>query len=133
MSIELMMLIYSAALFLAIILAQAGLAIAQNGLANQAGSRDNLAEPTVLRQRMHRLTANMQENLVLFAIAVLAANAAGVSNETTVMGASIFFLCSRCACDCLCLWLADDSPAVLFCRFVRHRHHWLASCQCLIE
>ena len=91
MSIELMMLIYSAALFLAIILAQAGLAIAQNGLANQAGSRDNLAEPTVLRQRMHRLTANMQENLVLFAIAVLAANAAGVSNETTVMGASIFF------------------------------------------
>jgi uncharacterized MAPEG superfamily protein len=33
----------------------------------------------------------MQENLVLFAIAVLAANAAGVSNETTVMGASIFF------------------------------------------
>ena len=69
MSIELMMLIYSAALFLAIILAQAGLAIAQNGLANQAGSRDNLAEPTVLRQRMHRLTANMQENLVLFAIA----------------------------------------------------------------
>jgi uncharacterized MAPEG superfamily protein len=85
------MLVYSAALFLAIILAQAGLAIAQNGLANQAGSRDNLAEPTVLRQRMHRLTANMQENLVLFAIAVLAANAAGVSNETTVMGASIFF------------------------------------------
>jgi uncharacterized MAPEG superfamily protein len=84
-------LVYSAALFLAIILAQAGLAIAQNGLANQAGSRDNLAEPTVLRQRMHRLTANMQENLVLFAIAVLAANAAGVSNETTVMGASIFF------------------------------------------
>ena len=91
MSIELMMLVYSAALFLAIILAQAGLAIAQNGLANQAGSRDNLAEPTVLRQRMHRLTANMHENLVLFAIAVLAANAAGVSNETTVMGASIFF------------------------------------------
>ena len=91
MSIELMMLVYSAALFLAIILAQAGLAIAQNGLANQAGSRDNLAEPTVLRQRMHRLTANMQENLVLFAIAVLAANAAGVSNETTVVGASIFF------------------------------------------
>ena len=91
MSIELMMLVYSAALFLAIILAQAGLAIAQNGLANQAGSRDNLAEPTFLRQRMHRLTANMQENLVLFAIAVLAANAAGVSNETTVMGASIFF------------------------------------------
>lgn len=91
MSVELMMLIYSAALFLAIILAQAGLAIAQNGLMTQAGSRDNLPEPTVLRQRMQRLTANMQENLVLFAIVVLAASVAGVSNETTVMGASLFF------------------------------------------
>lgn len=91
MSVELLMLVYSGALFLAIILAQAGLAIAQNGLLTQAGSRDNLPEPTVLRQRMQRLTANMQENLVLFAIAVLAASAAGVSNETTVMGASLFF------------------------------------------
>ncbi|MEP4146041.1 MAG: MAPEG family protein [Halioglobus sp.] len=91
MSVELSMLVYSGALFLVIILAQAGLAIAQNGLLTQAGSRDNLPEPTVLRQRMQRLTANMQENLVLFAIAVLAASAAGVSNETTVMGASLFF------------------------------------------
>ena len=91
MTVELLMLVYSGALFLAIILAQAGLAIAQNGLMNQAGSRDSLPEPTVLRQRMQRLTANMQENLIMFAIAVLAANAAGVSNETTVMGASLFF------------------------------------------
>lgn len=91
MSVELLMLVYSGALFLVIILAQAGLAISQNGLMNQAGSRDSLPEPTVLRQRMQRLTANMQENLVMFAIAVLAANAAGVSNETTVMGASLFF------------------------------------------
>ena len=91
MSVELSMLVYSGALFLVIILAQAGLAIAQNGLLTQAGSRDNLPEPTVLRQRMQRLTANMQENLVLFAIAILAASAAGVSNETTVMGASLFF------------------------------------------
>lgn len=91
MSIELLMLAYSAALFLVIILAQAGLAIAQNGLMAQAGSRDNLPEPTVVRQRLQRLTANMQENLVLFAVAVLVASAAGISNETTVLGASIFF------------------------------------------
>jgi uncharacterized MAPEG superfamily protein len=45
----------------------------------------------VLRKRLQRLTANMQENLVMFAIVVLAANAAGVSNDTTVMGASLFF------------------------------------------
>jgi uncharacterized MAPEG superfamily protein len=91
MSVELTMLVYSAALFFLIILVQAGLAIAQNGLMAQAGSRDNLPEPSVLRKRLLRLTSNMQENLVLFAIVVLVANAAGVSNETTALGASIFF------------------------------------------
>ena len=91
MSVELLMLAYSAALFIVIILAQAGLAIDQNGLMAQAGSRDNLPEPTVVRQRMQRLSANMQENLVLFAVVVLVASAAGISNETTALGASIFF------------------------------------------
>ncbi len=33
----------------------------------------------------------MQENLVMFAIVVLAANAAGISNDTTVLGATVFF------------------------------------------
>ena len=91
MSVELMMLVYSALLLLLIILAQAGLAISQNGLMAQAGSRDSLAEPSVLRKRMQRLTANMLENLVIFAIVVLAANAAGISNDTTVLGATLFF------------------------------------------
>jgi uncharacterized MAPEG superfamily protein len=91
MSVELMMLTYSAALLLIIILAQAGFAISQNGLMAQAGSRDSLPEPTVLRKRLHRLTVNMQENLLLFAIVVLVANAAGISNDATALGASIFF------------------------------------------
>jgi uncharacterized MAPEG superfamily protein len=91
MSVELLMLLYSALLFLVIILAQAGLAISQNGLMAQAGSRDNLPEPTVLRQRLQRLSANMQENLVMFAVVVLVASAAGVSNDATAMGASVFF------------------------------------------
>ena len=91
MTVELTMLVYSTLLFLLIIFVQAGLAIQQNGLTAQAGSRDSLPEPTVLRQRLQRLTANMQENLVFFGIAVLAANAAGVSNDTTVLGAQLFF------------------------------------------
>ena len=91
MSIELSMLVYSALLFLLIILVQASLGIVQNGLMAQAGSRDNLQEPTVLRKRLQRLTANLQENLLMFAIVVLAANAAGVSNDTTALGASLFF------------------------------------------
>jgi uncharacterized MAPEG superfamily protein len=85
------MLLYSALLFLVIILVQAGLGISQNGLMAQAGNRDNLPEPTVLRQRLQRLSANMQENLVMFAVVVLVASAAGVSNDATVLGASVFF------------------------------------------
>mgnify|MGYP001823228671 FL=1 len=91
MSVELLMLVYSAVLFLVVIVLQAGLAIGQNGLMAQAGSRDSLPEPTILRNRLQRLTANIQENLVIFAIVVLVANAAGVSNDTTALGASIFF------------------------------------------
>lgn len=91
MSVELLMLLYSALLFLVIIIVQAGLGISQNGLMAQAGNRDNLPEPTVLRQRLQRLSANMQENLVLFAVVVLVASAAGVSNDATVLGASVFF------------------------------------------
>lgn len=91
MSVELLMLLYSALLLLVIILVQAGLGIAQNGLMAQAGSRDSLPEPTVLRKRLQRLSANMQENLVIFAAVVLVASAAGVSNDTTAQGATIFF------------------------------------------
>ena len=91
MSVELSMLVYSTLLFLVIILAQAAFAISQNGLLAQAGSRDSLPEPSMLRQRLQRLTANMQENLVMFAIVVLVAQAAGVSNSTTAMAASLFF------------------------------------------
>ena len=91
MSVELLMLVYSAVLFLVVIVVQAGLAISQNGLMAQAGSRDNLSDPTVLRKRLQRLSANIQENLVMFAIVVLVANAAGVSNDTTALGATIFF------------------------------------------
>ncbi len=91
MSVELTMLLYSAGLFLLIILGQAGLAIQQNGLMAQAGSRDSLPEPTVLRARMQRLTANMQENLILFAAVVLVATVGGATNEATALAATIFF------------------------------------------
>ncbi|MCX2980528.1 MAPEG family protein [Halieaceae bacterium IMCC14734] len=90
MSVELMMLLYSTLLLLVVILAQAGLAIMQNGLMAQAGSRDSLPEPSVVRLRLQRLTANLQENLIMFAAVILIANAAGVSNTTTALGASIF-------------------------------------------
>ena len=91
MSVELLMLVYSAVLFLVIIIVQAGMGISQNGLMAQAGSRDELPEPSLLLSRLLRLSANMQANLLLFAIVVLVASAAGVSNDTTAMGAMVFF------------------------------------------
>lgn len=91
MTTELYMLLFSILLFFAIIMIQALLAISQNGLPAQAGSRDGLPEPTVLRQRLQRLTANLQENLVMFGALVLIAHAAGISNASTALGASLFF------------------------------------------
>ena len=91
MTTELLMLLNSTALFFVIIIAQALIAIGQNGLSAQAGSRDRLADPSVLRKRLQRLTANMQENLVMFGLVVFIAHAAGVSNDQTALGASLFF------------------------------------------
>ncbi len=85
------MLLNSTILFFIIIIAQALVAIGQNGLSAQAGSRDNLAAPTVLRKRLQRLTVNFQENLLMFGLVVLIAHAADVSNNQTVLGASLFF------------------------------------------
>lgn len=91
MSTDLLMLLNTTVLFFVIIIAQALIAIRQNGLSAQAGSRDNLAEPTVLRKRLQRLTGNLQENLLMFGLVVLIAHAAGASNDQTALGASLFF------------------------------------------
>jgi uncharacterized MAPEG superfamily protein len=62
-----------------------------NGVAAQAGPRDNLPEPSVLHARMTRLRSNMIENLLVFTPIVLVAHVIGVTNETTVLGAQLFF------------------------------------------
>lgn len=91
MTVELTMLLYSTILFLLIILVPATDAINKNGPEAMGGARDNLPEPPVFRKRALRLRDNMLENIVMFAAVVLIANAAGVSNENTVLGAQIFF------------------------------------------
>lgn len=91
MTTELSMLLFSTLLFFAIIMVQALMGIFQLGLAAQAGSRDNLPQPNQFRQRLQRLTANLQENLVMFAVLVLVAHVAGVANDNTALGATIFF------------------------------------------
>lgn len=55
------------------------------------GNRDEAREaPTGWNARMRRTSANMNENLLLFAVLVLVAHVAGKANATTALGAEIF-------------------------------------------
>jgi len=91
MSIELTMLVWAAVLTLiqAVIGVQG--ALNQVGLPMLAGNRENLPVITGWGGRAKRAHANMVENLVLFAVLVLAAQVAGKTNDMTALGAQIFF------------------------------------------
>lgn len=91
MTTELTMLILSVGLLMLILLIQASAGILSNGLLAQAGSRDELPEKKVFHARVTRLRDNMMENLLLFAPVVLVAQAVGLSNAMTVLGAQLFF------------------------------------------
>jgi uncharacterized MAPEG superfamily protein len=62
----------------------------QVGLATLAGNREGMPEVKGWGGRAARAHRNMLENLVLFAILVLAAVVAGKTNDTTLLGAQIF-------------------------------------------
>lgn len=91
MTVELTMLLYSTLLLLVLIGIPAVESILKNGALVQAGSRDDMPEPTLFNKRATRLSNNMIENLALFAPLVLIANVAEISTGTTVLGAQIFF------------------------------------------
>ena len=63
----------------------------QVGLPALAGNREDLPALTGWAGRARRAHLNMLENLLLFAIAVLVAHAAGRANATTALGAAMFF------------------------------------------
>jgi uncharacterized MAPEG superfamily protein len=91
MTPELYYLVWSAALTLITCLVAVSGATLQVGLPALAGNREGLPEITGWAGRAQRAHRNMLENLVLFAILVLAAKLAGVSNATTLLGAQLFF------------------------------------------
>jgi len=91
MTIELTMLVYSAALLLALIFVQATSAILAQGVPAMAGNRDDLPPPKPFQARTRRLVDNHREGLTLFAPLILAAAVAHVSNGSTVLGAQLFF------------------------------------------
>ena len=91
MTADLQMLVWSAALaLLQMVVASVG-AQGQVGLPALAGNREDLPAITGWAGRARRAHANMLENLVVFAIVILVAHAAGKANATTALGAALFF------------------------------------------
>ena len=91
MTPELIYLVWSAVLTFVLMLIAVSGATLQVGLPTLAGNREGMPEMTNWAGRAERAHSNMLENLVLFAILVLVAHAAGVRNAMTVLGAQLFF------------------------------------------
>ena len=88
---ELHLLVWSVALCVVQMLVAVTGAQLQVGLPRLVGNREALPEATGWAGRAARAHRNMLENLVLFAALVLAAQVAGLANETTALGALLFF------------------------------------------
>ena len=91
MPIELQLLVWAAILTLIQMLVAVLGAQSQVGLPVLAGNRDSVPALTGWALRAQRAHVNMLESLVIFAVFVLVAFAAGRLNETTALGAQIFF------------------------------------------
>lgn len=91
MSPELQLLVWSAALALVQMLVAVAGAQIQVGLPRLAGNREAMPALSGWAGRAQRAHLNLLESLVIFAIAVLVAEATGRTNETTQLGAMLFF------------------------------------------
>lgn len=65
--------------------------ITVRGLVNAVGYPEDPQPMSAWADKMKSAHANAVENLVVFATLVLIANAAGISNEITVMACSVYF------------------------------------------
>ena len=88
---ELMLLVWATLLTVVQAVVAVQGAMMQAGLPALAGNREGLPEIKGWGGRAARAHRNMIENLVLFAALVLAAVAAGKTNDMTLLGAQIFF------------------------------------------
>jgi uncharacterized MAPEG superfamily protein len=90
MTTDLTMLAYSALLTLVLAFPGTIALILQKGLPFAAGNRDEPYELAEWAERATRAHRNMVENLAIFASLVLVAQVAGIANETTALGATLF-------------------------------------------
>ena len=92
MTTELWMLILTAGLHWVLVMTAAAPAAVINGLAWSAGNRETEGKPLpAWSTRAKRLSQNMQENLILFAIAVLVVQVSGSASELSAFAAQLFF------------------------------------------
>jgi len=91
MTTDLTMLTFSA--LLTALLAVPGLVglVMERGLPYAAGNRDDPAPLAPWAERALRAHRNALENLPVFAVLVLVAQVSGAANETTALGATLFF------------------------------------------
>jgi uncharacterized MAPEG superfamily protein len=90
MTIELTMLVCAVGLWIAQLLVAVAGGMTQFSPAVLAGNRETPSDGRGWVGRAQRAYRNMAESLLPFAALVLVAHAAGVSNDTTVMGAKLF-------------------------------------------
>lgn len=91
MTVEMTYLVWSVVLTLVLAVIAVTGAMLQVGLPTLAGNRENMPEITSWAGRATRAHRNMLESLVLFAVAIIVAKLANVSNAMTVLGAMLFF------------------------------------------
>lgn len=89
--IEITLLIWSVALCVAQMLIAVVGALLQVGLPALTGNREGMTEIKGWAGRAQRAHRNMLESLPLFAILVIVAAMANLSNDTTALGAQLFF------------------------------------------
>lgn len=90
MTHELTMVVYTAILLFFMIGVQGAVGLLNNGLVWGGGSRDVAAKPSVLHGRATRAVRNHIEALCMFVPIVLVLNAAGISNEATLLWTKVF-------------------------------------------
>jgi uncharacterized MAPEG superfamily protein len=94
MTLDLRLLVYSVLLAWLMLLTASMLrtrGFTPPGLKLAFGNRDDLPEPSPAAGRADRAARNMVENLLLFAVLLFAARAAGVASDRLELSARLFF------------------------------------------
>lgn len=92
MTHELTMVVYVAIILLLMIVVDVLVGLKNNGLVWGSSARDSAAKPSLLHGRTSRAVRNHVEALCMFVPVVLVLNAAGISNEATVLWTMIFVI-----------------------------------------